>query len=174
MKPKKKVVFATAILAILLCCLFLSGCGCDHEWETATCTTPSTCKKCGKTEGGLGEHSIKNSVCQICGKQFIDFFAIYKDCGCSSIWAEVSADYLSVDTNPYDISDLSLSMLWAEEALVAIKEINSKLGLPSYLYQEMVSTRAIDGRQTYTGPGRGVNVSWRFHPDSGLEVRYTK
>ncbi len=172
MKPKIRIFITLAIIVTLLCCLLFSGCGCDHEWETATCTTPATCKKCGKTEGGLGEHSIKNGVCLNCGKNFIDFFAIYENCGCSDIWAEVGEDYLSVDTNPHDFSDSTLSLLWAEDALAAIKEINSKLGLPSYLYQEMVSTRAIDGRQTYAGSG--VNVSWRFHPDSGLEVRYTK
>ncbi len=171
---KKHLLSIIAMLIICVCMTLLVGCECDHVWETATCTTPATCKKCGKTEGGLGEHNIKNGVCLICGKQFINFFAIYEGCGCSSIWAEVGEDYLSIDTNPYDFSDETLSMLWAEDALAAIKKINSELGLPSYLYQEMVNTRAIDGRLTYTGPERGVNVSWRFHPDSGLEVRYTK
>lgn len=42
MKPKKKVVFATAILAMLLCCLFLSGCGCKQHVGVGKCT------KCGE------------------------------------------------------------------------------------------------------------------------------
>lgn len=29
----------------------LSGCGCRHEWQEATCTTPETCLLCGKTRG---------------------------------------------------------------------------------------------------------------------------
>ena len=42
------------IMAILLAfaMLFtLSACGHKHTWEDATCTTPKTCSKCGKTEG---------------------------------------------------------------------------------------------------------------------------
>ena len=80
-------------------------------------------------------------------------------------------DYLSIDTNPYDYdSDSSSSTTYLLSATYAIQRVNSKLGLPSYLYDEMIETRAIDGRQSYSGTK--VNVSWRYHPDSGLEVRY--
>lgn len=29
----------------------LTGCGCDHKWQSATCEEPKTCKLCGETEG---------------------------------------------------------------------------------------------------------------------------
>ena len=101
------------------------------------------------------------------------FYTVYNECSCSYPWAEVGTDYLSIDTNPYNYdSDSSSSTTYASRALSAIRSVNSKLSLPSYLYDEMLETRALDGRQSYSGTK--VNVSWRYHPDSGLEVRYTE
>ncbi len=105
--------------------------------------------------------------------QHISFYDIYNDCNCASPWATWGVDYISIDTNPYDYdSDSSSSTKYMYVALAAIKSINTKLGLPTYLYNEMMSTRALDGRQSYSGDK--VNVSWRYHPDSGLEVTYSK
>ena len=102
-----------------------------------------------------------------------NFYTVYSECSCSFPWADVGTDYLSIDTNPYDYdSDSSSSTTYASKALSAIRSANSKLSLPSYIYDEMLETRAIDGRQSYSGTK--VNVSWRYHPDTGLEVRYTK
>lgn len=102
----------------------------------------------------------------------VDFFDIYLDCDCSYIWADWGTDYLEIDTNPYNYdSDNSNSTKYLSAACSAIRRIHTELGLPSYLYNEMLETRALDGRQTYSGSK--VNVSWRYHPDSGLEVRYT-
>lgn len=101
------------------------------------------------------------------------FYTIYSECNCEYPWADCGADYLSVDTNPYDYdSDSYSATIYMSDALSAIRSINSKLGLPSYLYNEMMETRALDGRQTYSSAK--VSVAWRYHPDSGLEVRYTK
>lgn len=101
------------------------------------------------------------------------FYTVYNECSCSYPWAEFGADYLSIDTNPYNYdSDSLFSTTYSSKALSAIRSANSKLSLPSYLYDEMLETRALDGRQSYSGTK--VNVSWRYHPDSGLEVRYTK
>lgn len=101
------------------------------------------------------------------------FYKIYNECNCASPWAKVGTDYLIIDTNPYDYDSSSPnSTTYASIALSAIRIINNKLSLPSYLYNEMVKTRAIDGRETYSGTK--ANVSWRYHPNSGLEVTYTK
>lgn len=103
----------------------------------------------------------------------VNFFYIYSASGCDEPWAEVGADnYLYIDTNPYDYdSDSSLATLYAPEALEAITEIHRLLDIPSYIYDEMLSTTAIDGVQSYSGSR--VNITWRYHPDRGLEVRYT-
>lgn len=79
----------------------------------------------------------------------------------------VSDDGLSmtVDTNPLDISKYNSS-----EAITFIKDVNAELGLPDSLYEKMVATRALDGRQT--SDYDHVEVSWSYHPDNGLEVIY--
>lgn len=110
--------------------------------------------------------------CSNSGSSYWSFYTVYTKCGCSYPWADVGTDYLSIDTNPYNYdSDYSSSTTYSSKALSAIRLIHIELSLPSYLYDEMLETRAIDGRQSYSGTK--VNVSWRYHPDTGLEVRYT-
>lgn len=50
----KKFVLLTLVLAMGLSMI---GCGCNHQWEEATCTNPKTCTLCGKTEGNVLEHT---------------------------------------------------------------------------------------------------------------------
>lgn len=37
----------------------------EHEWFPATCVSPMTCKTCGRTEGGLGEHDFQPKDCNV-------------------------------------------------------------------------------------------------------------
>ena len=37
----------------------------EHDWVPATCVSPMTCKLCGRTEGGLGEHNFPPIYCNI-------------------------------------------------------------------------------------------------------------
>ena len=67
---KKRII---GIALALMCMLVLAGCGCDHEWEDADCTTPKTCSECGKTKGEALGHDWEDGDCsspRIC-----------KDCG---------------------------------------------------------------------------------------------
>lgn len=48
---------------ILILILLFVGCSCTHEWEDATCTTPKTCTKCGKTEGEPLGHTWQEATC---------------------------------------------------------------------------------------------------------------
>lgn len=50
------------ILGIILL-MFLTSCGCKHEWKDATCMEPKTCTKCGKTEGNNRRHEWKDATC---------------------------------------------------------------------------------------------------------------
>lgn len=77
--------------------------------------------------------------------------------------------YLMIDTNPSNISGGSLSQ---DSALNEIQKFNKFFGLPDWIYQEMLKTRAIDGRQLEEFDK--VTVSWSYHPDYGLEVIYRK
>ncbi len=38
-----------------------------HDWQSATCKAPKTCKTCGVTEGEKGEHSYSGGKCTVCG-----------------------------------------------------------------------------------------------------------
>ena len=101
-----------------------------------------------------------------------DFGDIYAE-HCSYIWADLASDesYLYVDTNPYNWDDDGVAYM---DAYYAIQDINDELGLPSYVFQDMISTTSLDGLQTMSFPDQGVTVSWRYHPDRGLEVTYKK
>ena len=43
----KRAMIMILVLALSVC---LAACGCKHEWQEATCTTPKTCKLCHATE----------------------------------------------------------------------------------------------------------------------------
>ena len=99
----------------------------------------------------------------------------YESADCVYPWAESGSDwsYISIDTNPYDYdsSDYpSLATMYMSVATTAIKKINEKLGLPESLYETMGRTTALMGRQTKTYNSIGIEVSWTYHPDKGLNV----
>lgn len=106
------------------------------------------------------------------GGNKINFNKLYDEY-CSSTWASVGSDgsYLSIDTNPYDRDDDGLAY---PAAYTAIKNVNSALGLPDSLINEMGQTTGADGKQTETFDELGITVSWKYHPDKGLEVTYKK
>lgn len=77
---KKLISFALALAMVLS----MVGCGCDHSWEEATCTTPKTCTDCGETEGEPAGHTpgqwvvsavdtekltmTRDLICDVCGE----------------------------------------------------------------------------------------------------------
>ena len=73
--------------------------------------------------------------------------------------------YINADTNPSNIDDF-----YNLKYNNIVQSLNKELGLPDYLWQEMLQTRAIDGRQSETVGN--IEVSWSYHPDQGLEVLY--
>ena len=95
-----------------------------------------------------------------------DFNDMYSDIEYKS-WCEIASDgsWMEIDTNPYDLDDE-----FEMEAVNKIKSINIELGFGSYVYEEMLDTRSIDGRQTAST--EEYTVTWTYHPDRGLEVMY--
>lgn len=85
----------------------------------------------------------------------------------STVSAAEDGSYLTIDTNPLNIKG---SFLFKDGALAKIKLTNAALGLPDWLYGEMLDTRAIDGKQKETF--KNVTVSWTYSPSQGLEVMY--
>ncbi len=58
---KKKLL--AGVLAVMMV-LLLTSCGCDHEWQAATCTTAKTCSVCGETEGEVPGHAWQEATCE--------------------------------------------------------------------------------------------------------------
>ena len=94
---------------------------------------------------------------------FNKMFSEYAD----ESWCYIADDgsYMKVDTNPYDIDDYT-----DFDAYYAIEDINSKLGFSSALFSKMGETSAMDGRQSDSNDK--YSVSWKYHPDNGMEVTY--
>ena len=51
-------------LFIILFVFTLSGCGHEHIYTDATCTTPKTCTACGETEGDTLGHNFLEATCE--------------------------------------------------------------------------------------------------------------
>ena len=104
------------------------------------------------------------------GSKGPDFQKLYDEY-CSSTWASVGSDgsYLSLDTNPYDREDDGLAY---PAAYTAMGDVNKALGLPDSLIADFGKTTGADGKQSEDFTEQGVSVSWKYHPDKGLEVTY--
>ena len=73
-----------ALCLALTMTLSMIGCGCNHQWQEANCTTPKTCTKCAQTEGEAVGHSegawvvsavdadnltmTRELACEVCGE----------------------------------------------------------------------------------------------------------
>ena len=58
---KRRILLICALVMVLI--LPLSGCGCEHEWLSATCSVAKTCQLCGETEGDHLPHTWKEGTC---------------------------------------------------------------------------------------------------------------
>lgn len=96
-----------------------------------------------------------------------DFNKLYKDIA-GEKWCTIASDGLSmeIDTNPDDKPDHIESLAYSQ-----IKEINRKLGFSDNIFESMGTTRSIDGERYATF--ENYKVSWKYHPDTGLEVQYS-
>ena len=56
----KRTMMTALVIALAFC---LTACGCKHEWQEATCTTPKTCKLCQATEGEVKAHQWQDATC---------------------------------------------------------------------------------------------------------------
>ena len=96
---------------------------------------------------------------------FKKFYEVYSDC---MITVADDDSYLMIDTNPFNYKGGDSSLI--ETGLDHIETLNKALGLPDWLYEEMLKTRALDGRQKESFDN--VTVTWSYHPDQGMEVIY--
>lgn len=84
-------------------------------------------------------------------------------------------DYFAIDTNPKDVDSSSMELMDImvhKDSIEAIEYVNNKLGFPSWLYDDMLDTTALMGKQSESF-GK-YTVSWSYHPNKGLEVKYVR
>lgn len=79
---------------------------------------------------------------------------------CTSSGTKLSYDGLSITVDS--------SSKYDKEGVADIVMVIYALGLPESLVDEMSSTNALMGRQTRTY--NGIEVSWSYHPDNGLDA----
>lgn len=103
-------------------------------------------------------------------KKNLDLEKLYK-LVCDPTWATCATDgsYLLIDTNPKNESGNGIAY---ESALSAVKTVIEKIGLPESLYNDMERTTGLMGKQEETFEEQGVQVSWTYHPNNGLEVTF--
>ncbi len=51
------------VMLALMLTLPLTACGCEHEWQEASCSAPKTCSLCNQTEGEALPHTWQDATC---------------------------------------------------------------------------------------------------------------
>lgn len=110
-----------------------------------------------------------------------EYDRVLRECNPGNACIKIGDGYFIIDTynNSYDALDpvvkASLADLFARmqsDSLEAIQYANREFGFSYYLYERMINTSALMGRQ-YEENDK-YRVSWTYHPDNGLEVTYEK
>ena len=141
MENKRKIIIVATILIIVLSLLL---CACDDNSNN-------------NSNHGNSKSNPLNTA----------YDTLYKEFGWNSCYTLGSdKSYLQVDTNPYDIDDY-----YNATYLEILKSAITALKLPDYIYQHMLKTTAMQGRQEVTA--NGITVSWTYHPNKGLEAMFT-
>ena len=149
MENKRKIIIVATILIIVLSLLL---CACDDNSNN------------NSSQSGNGSSNQGNSKSNPLETAYDTLF---KEFGWNSCYTLGSGkSYLQVDTNPYDIDDYynATNTQILKSAVTALKH-------PDYIYQHMLKTTAMQGRQEVTV--NGITVSWTYHPDNGLEAMFT-
>ena len=63
MKSKKMIIIISTVLTVAVAFILVLTFECVHSWNDATCTTPTTCEKCGETQGVPLEHEWIAATC---------------------------------------------------------------------------------------------------------------
>lgn len=141
MENKRKIIIVATILIIVLSLLL---CACDDNSNN-------------NSNHGNSKSNPLNTA----------YDTLYKEFGWNSCYTLGSdKSYLQVDTNPYDIDDY-----YNATYLEILKSAITALKLPDYIYQRVLKTTAMQGRQEVTA--NGITVSWTYHPNKGLEAMFT-
>lgn len=107
------------VLCVIALAFTLTACGCEHEWNEATCTTPKTCKLCEATEGEVAAHQWQDATClapKTC-----------KDCGAAEgealghTWEEATCTTAKTCTVCKETEGDALGHTWADATCTEAK-----------------------------------------------------
>ena len=158
MKKQMKNPFASvAILAIsIIICL-------TSVFGLAACSTADNSIQRPSTEDTDTQQPVTDKYARL--RQAYD--KVKLQYSSATLCYEIGDDgsYIEVDTNPLDFDDY-----YNPTYIKIIEAFNEELGVPDYVYKLMITTTALQGRQTETV--NGLIISWTYHPDNGLEVIY--
>lgn len=113
-----KRILAKGILPALIvgCVVLLAGCTCEHEWVSANCVTPKTCRLCAATEGQTLEHNWKEAtcteakICAGCGKTEGDALGHnWKEATCTEAKTCVECGKIEGDALDHAVTDWSVT-----------------------------------------------------------------
>ena len=51
------------VMLLLVVTVFAVSCGCEHDWQEASCSTPKLCTLCGEIEGTIAGHTWTDATC---------------------------------------------------------------------------------------------------------------
>jgi hypothetical protein len=100
-----------------------------------------------------------------CAWQFDAFQKAYDTCGAPA-GITVSDGGKSLIINGMGEEDYSGSTIYSTACVLG------EIGTPSYILSNMETTNSLMGRQSDTFDG--IDVSWSYHPDNGLDVVVNK
>ena len=132
---KKLLIF---VMSLIICFSF-TGCdisifGCNHSWNSATCTNPKECKKCGEISGSARGHSTEFGKCYFCEKfinkyekelsyiqsDIIDSIEAFNDAAKTVLYNKYS---ISTSVIEQSISKLNESKSFLESAIINCNKI---------------------------------------------------
>ena len=166
MENKRKIIIVATILIIVLSLLL---CACDdnsNNNSNHSNNNSSNAPSDGPSDGPSDDPSNTPSDQESSKSNPLEtaYNALYEEFGWSACYTLGSdKSYLQVDTNPFDINNY-----YYEQNIQILKSAVTALKLPDYIYQRMLKTTALQGRQEATV--NGINVSWTYHPNKGLEA----
>lgn len=129
-RPKKKWgIVLLASVALFLLYVAIPSAHCEHEWQAATCTSPKTCKLCGKTEGeAIGtDHEWVDATC-----------TTPKTC---SVCGITEGEVLAHVTGPWDVGEPDLITgiaVSTKKCKLCGKIIDREYTALKYLYEDNI------------------------------------
>lgn len=112
----KHTIMVILVIALAFC---LTACGCEHDWNEATCTTPKICKLCEATEGEVKAHQWQDATC-VAPKTC-------KDCGATEgdvaghVWEEATCTTAKTCAACNETEGEALGHSWADATCTEAK-----------------------------------------------------